>query len=232
MEKEIKISELARIWNVSVNATWTRIKKEGLITIKKMDNNREITFVTVSDEILNKYMVNNVNNGVNNGNYEELLTDDNTSQPLASTEIIDKMIKFSNEVQERLITINNEHNEVVNNLNEQLITYKSQNLFLEDKSSKDASNAEYYKNKVFELTQEYNKDKTELTQQLNKDKIEVVNKAKKPFIIALIIVSIMCVTLLTGFIYVLSHPKTITQEKQITKVITVENGKIKSILTK
>ena len=56
MEKEIKISELARIWNVSVNATWTRIKKEGLITIKKMDNNREITFVTVSDEILNKYM--------------------------------------------------------------------------------------------------------------------------------------------------------------------------------
>ena len=40
-EKELKIAELAELWGVSVPTTWNRIKKEGLITFKKKDKNKE-----------------------------------------------------------------------------------------------------------------------------------------------------------------------------------------------
>ena len=55
-EKEFKIAELASVWGVSVPATWNRVRKEELKTIKKVDENRkEVTYVIVSNEIINKY---------------------------------------------------------------------------------------------------------------------------------------------------------------------------------
>ena len=78
MEKELKIAELASILGVSIPTTWNRIRKDGLKTVKKLDENRkEITYVIVSDDYAEKYInnvINNVNNVVNNGNYEDLLT--------------------------------------------------------------------------------------------------------------------------------------------------------------
>ena len=55
MEKELKIAELANIWGVSVPTCWNRIKKEGLTTIKKKDEtNKDITYITISDNLINK----------------------------------------------------------------------------------------------------------------------------------------------------------------------------------
>ena len=71
MEQEMKIAELATFWGVSVPTTWNRIRKEGLSTVtKKNENNKEITYVTISDEILKSYVINannNVNKDLNNG---------------------------------------------------------------------------------------------------------------------------------------------------------------------
>ena len=205
MDKEIKISELAKIWNVSVNATWTRIKREGLITVKKLDNNREITFVNIPEDVLNKYMV---NNGVNNGNYEELLTDDNTSSSVktpSSQEILEKMIDFSNEVQERLITLNENHNKELMNLTEEVNNYRSKIPLLEDKASREG---------------------------LYLKEIKDLKKNNKNLIIFIIISVAIIVAM--AFLLMFQHfnPQTVTEEKQVTKIITVDaNGKPISILT-
>ena len=46
MEKELKIAELSALWGVSVPTTWNRIRKEGLQTfIKKNENNKEVNYV-------------------------------------------------------------------------------------------------------------------------------------------------------------------------------------------
>ena len=81
-EKELKIAELATVWGVSVPATWNRVRKEGLKTVKKIDENRkEVTYVIVSEEIVNKYL-SAVNNGINNRYYEELLTSNNINNDI------------------------------------------------------------------------------------------------------------------------------------------------------
>ena len=67
--------------------------------------------------------------------------------------------------------------------------------------------------------------------------LRAVNKtlsiSNKRYLITLITLLItFTITLSLTVLFFISHPKTITQEKQVTKVITVENGKIKSVLTK
>ena len=68
MEKCLKVAELATIWGVSVPTTWNRVPKEGLETvIKKDENGKDINYINITDDIINKY-INNVVNNQNNIN--------------------------------------------------------------------------------------------------------------------------------------------------------------------
>lgn len=136
-EKELKISELANIWAVSVPTTWNRVRKEDLKTVKKVDENRkEVNYVVISDEIINKYVL-TVNNNVNNHNYEDILTDNNVN------ENINNNLKYGNdnisasEMFDKLSTLNKEYNDRLERVNEELITYKSKTLLLEDKAGRE-----------------------------------------------------------------------------------------------
>lgn len=136
-EKELKIAELATVWGVSVPATWNRVRKEGLKTVKKIDENRkEVTYVIISEEIVNKYL-STVNNNINNRYYEELLTNNNVnndnnnglkteSEPFSASEMFDK-----------LTALNKEYNNRLEQVNEELITAKSKMLLLEDKAGRE-----------------------------------------------------------------------------------------------
>lgn len=136
-EKELKIAELATIWGVSVPATWNRVRKEGLKTVKKIDENRkEVTYVIVSEETVNKYL-STVNNNINNRYYEELLTNNNInndtnnglkteSEPFSVSEMFDK-----------LTALNKEYNNRLEQVNGELITAKSKMLLLEDKAGRE-----------------------------------------------------------------------------------------------
>lgn len=171
MEKELKIAELAELWGVSVPTTWNRIKKEGLKTfIKKNESNKDINYVSISDELINSYVI-NVNNYFNkvknNGYYEETLRDNNINK--LDNNIIDaeySMIK-PNPVQEfitvfkdynnDLKTIQNDYNNRLQQYNDELIkayeelsTVKSRQLLLEDKANREG----IYINKIDELKKE------------------------------------------------------------------------------
>lgn len=151
-EKELKISELANIWAVSVPTTWNRVRKEDLKTVKKVDENRkEVNYVVISDAIINKYVL-TVNNNVNNHNYEDILTDNNIN------ENINNSLKYGNdnisasEMFDKLSTLNKEYNDRLERINEELITYKSKTLLLEDKAGREG----FYINEINTLKKDNN----------------------------------------------------------------------------
>lgn len=151
-EKELKISELATIWAVSVPTTWNRVRKEDLKTVKKVDENRkEVNYVVISDEIINKYVL-TVNNNVNNRNYEDILTDNNIN------ENVNNNLKYGNdgisasEMFDKLSTLNKEYNDRLERVNEELITYKSKSLLLEDKAGREG----FYINEINTLKKDNN----------------------------------------------------------------------------
>lgn len=144
MEKELKIAELAALWGVSVPTTWNRIRKNGLITfIKKDENNKDVNYVKISDEVINQYVVNtinNVNNVVNNGHYEVLLTDNNVNNDVNNLETqAEQPIKPDTlqDVINTITTVHNDYNERLQGVYNELITYKSQVLLLEDKAGRE-----------------------------------------------------------------------------------------------
>lgn len=191
MEKELKISELASFWGVSVPTTWNRIRKEGLTTIKKIDESKkEVAFVTVSEEILNKYIVNvnnNVNNPNNNGYYEDMLNaknvvnNDNDVIDVEYTreterflpEIVATLTNVYNVQNQQIINLNNDYNErletVYNSLKivyDELASHKGNTKALEDKAGREGM----YINEINELKQDketLNKDYNDLKLKLN-----------------------------------------------------------------
>lgn len=209
MNEEIKIADLARLWNVSVNTVWARIKKEGLLTSKRLDNNKEITFASVPEEILKKYAVNNVINHTNNVDNEELLTTNNPSNEInnpQTVDIIERIMTYSQGVNEQLIAINNNYNEELKTINNELMKYKSQMPLLEDKASREG----LYLKEINEL-KEVNND-------VNKR-----NAALKNWLITVIILMILGVSALSVLlILAIKKPpeiRTVEVEKIIEKPV-------------
>lgn len=209
MNEEIKIADLARLWNVSVNTVWARIKKEGLLTSKRLDNNKEITFVSVPEEILKKYAVNNVINHTNNVDNEELLTANNPNNEInnpQTVDIIERIMTYSQGVNEQLIAINNNYNEELRTVNNELIKYKSQMPLLEDKASREG----LYLKEINELK--------EVNNNVNKR-----NEALKNWLITVIILMILGLSALSVLlILAIKKPpeiRTVEVEKIIEKTV-------------
>lgn len=158
MQKELKISELASIWATSVPTTWNRIRKEGLTTFKKKDEtNKEVNFVTIPEEILNKY-INNVNNLDNNVYYEDMLNVNNVNNNTENVKNQSEQVFNKDDIKDIINTItnvNNDYNDRLKTLTDELITYKSKTLLLEDAKGREG----YYINEINELKKENNRNK-------------------------------------------------------------------------
>lgn len=220
MEKELKIAELATIWGVSVPTCWNRIKKEGLKTFKKKDEtNKDITYISISDDIINKYVindVNNVNNNINNGYYEELLTDNkinNAENAAINSDIIKGIINLNKVYNEELKTVHNDYNDKIEKLREELTTTKQQQLLLEDKAGREGF---------------YIKENNEL-----KEEIKKINQAtdaaicKKDrlikILISFIVINIMAVLMLITYLLTVYNMQNQDIEKPLqTESITAE----------
>lgn len=165
MEKELKVSELASIWGVSVPTVWNRISKLGLKTIiKKNENNKDINYVYISDEQINIFVIKDVNKDVNNNNngyYKEMLNDNNLYNDVVNGEysintsnidngFIKDLINFNNDYNERLSNVYETFNNRLERLNNELITYKEKVPLLEDKASREG----LYLNEISELKKE------------------------------------------------------------------------------
>ena len=206
MNKELKISELANIWGTSVPTTWNRIRKEGLITFKKKDeNNKEVNFVSISEEILNNY-INNINNPDNNVYYEDMLKVNNVvnSEKQAAKEFNSEDIK---DIINTITTVNNDYNDRLKTLTDELITYKSKTLLLEDAKGREG----YYINEISELKKENNRSK-------------LYNKIFIAIITVLICAITYCVTVMT-----VSKSDTVSDTVEVKSDIVQEQPKAQPI---
>ena len=206
MNKELKISELANIWGTSVPTTWNRIRKEGLITFKKKDeNNKEVNFVSISEEILNNY-INNINNPDNNVYYEDMLKVNNVvnSEKQAAKGFNSEDIK---DIINTITTVNNDYNDRLKTLTDELITYKSKTLLLEDAKGREG----YYINEISELKKENNRSK-------------LYNKIFIAIITVLICAITYCVTVMT-----VSKSDTVSDTVEVKSDIVQEQPKAQPI---
>lgn len=230
MEKEFKIAELAQLWNVSVPTAWNRIKKEGLKTfIKKNEIGKDINYVSISDEFLNKFSI-NINkdfiNPVNNGYYKEMLNDINVNNDVIDTEytmksnvsqqsFINDLINLNKDYNQELKNIYNDFQERLSNVNNELLSVNKElyeakgNLkLLEDKTGREGL---------------YLKEINDLKSQLKTD-----NKRYKIVInslLTLLLLLIMVVIgLLTWFITVNKFKNENIEKPLQPAVATVENS--------
>lgn len=210
MEKELKIAELAALWNVSVPTCWNRIKKERLITFKKKDEtNKDISYVSISDEIINKYVINEVNNvykDVNNGYYEDMLNVNNVNNPEIvnnTNDIIKDIINLNKGYNEDLKTVYNDYYNRLERLQNELIDYKSKVPLLEDRANREGL---------------YLKEIEDLKKVNKTDKILI-----KVLTTLLIIIIMFIITFITYFITVYNLNNAETENPSIEQVSAVKN---------
>lgn len=148
MEKCLKVAELATIWGVSVPTTWNRVRKEGLETvIKKDENGKDINYINISDDVINKYInnpVNNQNNVNNNGYYEDMLRDNNINNSQNDVLDADYTMVNNNDIKnlyDRFLTETNDYKHELISVYKELSEYKGQALLV-DKSQSENSRLE------------------------------------------------------------------------------------------
>lgn len=148
MEKCLKVAELATIWGVSVPTTWNRIRKEGLETvIKKDENGKDINYINISEDVINKYInnpVNNQNNVNNNGYYEDMLRDNNINNNQNDIIDADYTMIHNNDIKnlyDMYITDTNGYKNELISVYKELSEYKGQALLV-DKSQSENSKLE------------------------------------------------------------------------------------------
>lgn len=148
MEKCLKVAELATIWGVSVPTTWNRVRKEGLETvIKKDENGKDINYINISEDVINKYInnpVNNQNNINNNGYYEDMLRDNNINNSQNDVLDADYTMVNNNDIKnlyDRFLTETNDYKHELISVYKELSEYKGQALLV-DKSQSENSKLE------------------------------------------------------------------------------------------
>lgn len=145
MEKCLKVAELATIWGVSVPTTWNRVRKEGLETvIKKDENGKDINYINISEEVINKYInnpVNNQNNVNNNGYYEDMLRDNNINNSQNDVLDADYTMVNNNDIKnlyDRFLTETNDYKHELISVYKELSEYKGQALLVNKSQSENS----------------------------------------------------------------------------------------------
>lgn len=150
MERKLSIAEFASIVGTTTKTIYERIKnndklpvKEQLITVKESLNGRQTSVIVTTLEQIEIYKQIYGNFTVKQGEYYESLTDNNSSKTVNNinepvnannsnafnTDLIDKLLTLNEEFNNRLEQKNTE----LITVNQQLYEYKSKHLLLEDR---------------------------------------------------------------------------------------------------
>lgn len=225
MERKIKFSEFAELIGVTAKTVYKMEEREEITTVTEKVNNRQTRLVITNDEEIRHFRNIYSNAPVYNGNYEDIVTNNNeslncnnSSQSTENSELVQKMF-------DKIVLLNEEYNNRISKLNEELTNSKSQLMFLEDKASREGS----YLNEIKELRTE-NTELLTLQKQLStenealkKDNKAVINEKEKVAnrLVIVIIVLLMVIVSLITFNVATAQKKEQTQQ-EITQSVPVE----------
>lgn len=160
MEKKFKVSEFAEIIGCTPKTVYKMIERNELMTVTEKVNHREATIIITNDKQLEQFRAQFGKLPVNNQECNEIVTEINGNEPVKNSsdnEIIEKVINLSREYTDRLMSVNNE-----------LITYKSQVLLLEDKQRTEKEALEHWQQEF------YKKDAEVKTLQKHKSMVTIL----------------------------------------------------------
>lgn len=165
MEQKLSIADFAALVGTTSKTIYGKINNysnlpvnEQLKTVKEKIKGREVTLIITNPEQIELYKNLYGKDTVINGEYYEILTDINGNKQVNeiqdtvkindSADILEKMF-------DKLNTVHNEYNNRLQQVNDELITYKSKTLLLEDAKGREG----YYINEINELKKENNRNK-------------------------------------------------------------------------
>lgn len=196
MEKKLSVAEFAALVGTTSKTIYERIKRnrdlpsdEQLITVDEKVKGRSVTLISTNTQQIDVYKNIYGKSTVINGEYYEILTDNESSKPVINVNEPAKINNDNipdNEVINRLLTLNEDNNNRILQLTDELITAKQNQLLLEDKAGREGL---YLK--------EINDLKNRLTTDNNRNKL-VINS----LLTLLILLIMVIVGLLTWFITV------------------------------
>lgn len=161
MERKFKVAEMATVLGVVPKTIYKMIDREELRTVIEKVNNRQTTLIITNDEEIEKLKQNYSKYSVNGGNYyenvtvnEQLRNDNESNSQVKNNEnnasmsdAMECILALNNQYNEQLRIENERHNEQLEKVNEQLVTYKAQMLLLEDSKNREG----FHINEINEL---------------------------------------------------------------------------------
>ena len=196
MDKKLSVAEFAALVGTTSKTIYERLKRnselplqEQLITLDEKIKGRTVTLISTNTQQIDVYKQIYGKTSVNNGEYYEILTDNESSKQVINennpVKINDGTIS-DNEVINRLLTLNEDNNNRILQLTDELITAKQHQLLLEDKAGREGL---YIK--------EINELKTQLKTENDRNKTVI-----KLLITALFTLIIILLMLITWFVTV------------------------------
>jgi len=234
---EYTINELTGILGLSRTAVNRKIGKYKFETGQKYVDGVSCKVITISDEELGllKKEVEKWRgvNTVTRHSYDTNLNNTNSQIESNGTSLT------NDDIMEMIGTIKEFANKAIDKA-------ESQTKLLTDQSQSKENDVKYYQDEYFKLkstsadelskkADELSKKTAEFTEEkakLDKEKA-LLQKDKKTAVVVCIILGILSLCLIGVNIWVLTHAKTVTQEKQVTKIIKIDSkGNVVSTLTK
>ncbi len=193
MDKKLSVAEFAALVGTTSKTIYERLKRnrelplqEQLITVDEKIKGRTVTLISTNTQQIDVYKQIYGKSSVNNGEYYEILTDNESSKQVinANNPVKKNDANISdNEAINRLLTLNENNNNRILQLTDELITAKQHQLLLEDKAGREG----LYLKEINDLKTQLNKDN-------NRNKVIIYT-----LITALIILLLIIITSLTWF---------------------------------
>ena len=225
MERKLKFAEFAELIGVTAKTVYKMEERKEITTVTEKVNNRSTRLVVTNDEEIRHFKNVYSNSPVDNGNYEDIVTNNNESLNCNNSSQSTENNEFMHKMFDKIVLLNEEYNNRIARLNEELTNSKSQLMFLEDKASKEG----LYLNEIKELRTE-NTELLTLQKQLStenealkKDKEKVINEKEKVAnrLVIVVVVLLMVIVSLITFNVATAQKKEQAQQ-EITQSVPVE----------
>lgn len=135
-ELRFKVSEFASLIGCSMKTVYKLIENNQLNTVNELQNGRSISFVVTNDNEIQEFQKNYGKIPVNESECKDILTVNNQQENKNNVNNYSNSSILS-DVFDKILEVNNQYNERIERVNEELITYKSKQLLLEDKASRE-----------------------------------------------------------------------------------------------
>lgn len=132
----MKVADFAGLVGCSQKTVYKLIENEQLKTVNELQNGRTIRLIVTNNIEIAEFQKNYGKSPVNEGECNEILTVNNAQESKMNVQNVSDSENLLN-VFDKIMEVNNLYNEKLEKVNNELITYKSKQLLLEDKASRE-----------------------------------------------------------------------------------------------